>query len=109
MPDFNRGRAMLCPETNRTRALTLKQSRFLGFSIDQSVFRAAHRVRRGLDRVSTVEGEDMTHEECESAEALALQLTEHEQVMSKQRDVIDELASKLKALADMVNENTERL
>ena len=51
----------------------------------------------------------MTHEECESAEALALQLTEHEQVMSKQRDVIDELASKLKALADMVNENTERL
>ena len=51
----------------------------------------------------------MTHEECESAEALALRLTEHEQVMSKQRGVIDELASKLKALADMVNENTERL
>ena len=87
----------------------MQQSRFPGFSIDKSVFRAAHRVRRELDRASTVEGEDMTHEECESAEALALRLTEHEQVLSKQHDVMDELASKLKALADMVNENTERL
>ena len=59
MPDFNRGRTMLCPETNRTRALTLKQSQFLGFSIDKSVFRAAHRVRRELDRALTVELEDI--------------------------------------------------